>query len=151
MKRTIAILLVAFFITTVTSIAVSALQDNRNSAWGPITTGNYITAYNTEFPLGSAAGTADGTSDGANDAKTGLAPIDTQTAKHHHSATGIIVPQTLGKIDGWNDGIDSTYSAAYDTAYSKVQAIPTGTPGGYGTGSAPGRPKSAPGNVQKKL
>jgi hypothetical protein len=131
MKRIIAILLVAVFVTTVTSIAVSAVRDNFNptGSWGPISIRNYNTAYIGQFTAGSTAGKADGALDGVNDAKAGATANDGLYAKYHKSAAGIIQAQSLGAIDGWNDGIDSTYSAAYDTAFSNVQSVSPGQPG----------------------
>ena len=131
MKRIIAILLVAIFVTTVTSIAVSAVNDNFNPSgtWGPNSIANYNAAYAQQYTVGASAGQIDGANDGKSDAQSGLTANDGHSANHHKSTTALAA-QALGTIDGWNDGIDSTYSTAYDTAYSNVQSLPTGNPGG---------------------
>jgi hypothetical protein len=130
-EKTLAVLFIFLFLITGTSIVVSADQDNfnPNGTWGPNSIANYNAAYKQQHNAGAHAGQIDGKKDGTSDAQSGLNPNDGNSANYHKSTTAISA-QALGTIDGWNDGIDSTYSKAYDTAYNKIVSLPPDSPNG---------------------
>lgn len=122
-KETFGVLLVVLFLSTVMSISATALKDNSDpdGTWGSHSIANYNAAWS-QFTNEQTAGQTDGPFDGTADAQNGLNPNDTNSTNYHKSTTSLAA-QALGTIDGWTDGIDSTYSTASGNAYQSVSSI----------------------------
>jgi hypothetical protein len=109
------ILLLAFFVITVTAAAVSANMDI--SKFGPIDKKNYMNGYNKGFHDGSIAGYTAGMKDGYNDSQKGLDNNRGSGGKCNF-ATGSIYAFDLGYADGFNNGFRQGHCAGYEAGYN---------------------------------
>jgi flagellar biosynthesis/type III secretory pathway protein FliH len=105
------ILLLTFFLISVTAAAVSANMDI--SKFGPIDKKNYMNGYNKGFHDGSIAGYTAGMKDGYNDSQKGL---DNKSGSGGKSnlATRSSYAFDLGYTDGFNNGYRQGHSAGYE-------------------------------------
>ena len=108
------------FVISVTAMVGTAKKDNYNPAWGPNSRNAYNTAYNQRLVSGHTAGAAFGFVDGYDACKTGL-DINSGDSKTRHISTSSTSAQALGKVDGYNDGIDDTYFINYDRGYRECK------------------------------
>ena len=101
-------------------MVVTATHNNFNPNWGSKSQAAYKAAYNSAFKNGQKVGTSDGTRDGTKDCNNWQAD-EPDFSKYHRSTTATAA-QILGRVDGYNDGINDTYK--YSLRVNAYQGAP---------------------------
>jgi hypothetical protein len=113
--KMLCILLLAFFVISVTAAAVSTNTDI--SKFGPIDKKYYMDGYNKGFHDGSTAGYTAGMKDGYNDSQKGLVNKNGSCGKSNlETRSGAAFDR--GYTDGFNNGYRQGHSAGCEAGYN---------------------------------